>query len=90
MNNLIAAQLFILRLKPLLAEHKVVFDPRNKKTQKFLMEEGMNTDDVFAYLEKLEPSNYYDGPKEDHNGRFTKLPNIWHAIFNLTKTNLRP
>lgn len=68
MNNLIAAQLFILRLKPLLAEYKIVFDPRSKKTQRFLMQEGMNTDDVFAYLEKLEPSNYYDGPKEDHNG----------------------
>ena len=68
MNNIIAAQLFINRLKPLLASKKVVFDPRNSKTQLFLMQEGMNTDDVFAYLERLAPSNYFDGPKEDYNG----------------------
>ena len=70
MNNIIAAQLFIKRLKSLLANHKerISFYPRNQKTQLFLMQEGMNTDDVFAYLEKLEPSNYFDGPKDDHNG----------------------
>lgn len=68
MNNLIAAQLFIQRLKPLLAEHKVKFDPRNQKTQLFLLQEEMNIDDVFTILDKLEPSNYYDGPKEDYNG----------------------
>ncbi|MBR5033451.1 MAG: type II toxin-antitoxin system MqsR family toxin [Treponema sp.] len=70
MNNIIAAQLFIKRLKALLDNHKerISFDPRNQKTQLFMMQEGMNTDDVFAYLEKLEPSNYFDGPKEDHNG----------------------
>ena len=68
MNNIIAAQLFIKRLKPLLANKKVIFAPRNQKTQLFLMQEGMNTDDVFAYLEKLDSSNYFDGPKEDHNG----------------------
>ena len=52
MNNIIAAQLFIKRLKSLLAEHKdrISFDPRNKKTQLFMMQEGINSDDVFAYL----------------------------------------
>lgn len=70
MNNIIAAQLFIKRLKSLLADHKerISFDPRNKKSQLFMMQEGINSDDVFAYLEKLEPSNYFDGPKADHNG----------------------
>ena len=28
----------------------------------------MDIDDVFDYLKKLEPSNYYDGPKDDRNG----------------------
>lgn len=69
MNNIIAAQLFIHKLKLLLELNKVVFDPRNQKTKKFLLQEGMNTDDVFDYLKKLEPSNYFDGPKEDRNGK---------------------
>lgn len=70
MNNIIAAQLFIKRLKSLLADHKerISFDPRNQKTQLFMMQEEINSDDVFAYLEKLEPSNYFDGPKPDYNG----------------------
>lgn len=70
MNNIIAAQLFINRLKALLENHKerITFDPRNQKTRLFLIQEGMNTDDIFAFLGKLEPSHYYDGPKDDHNG----------------------
>ena len=68
LNNIIAAQLFIHKLKPLLDQNKVVFDPRNQKTKKFLLQEGMNTDDVFDYLKRLEPSNYFDGPQEDRNG----------------------
>ena len=69
MNNLIAAQLFIKKLKPLLEKNKVVFDPRNQKTQMFLLQEDMNEDDVFEYLKELEPSNYFDGPKDDRNGK---------------------
>lgn len=40
MNNIIAAQLFIKRLKSLLANHKerIIFDPRNQKTQLFMMQ----------------------------------------------------
>lgn len=70
MNNIIAAQLFINRLKALLENHKerISFDPRNQKTMQFLIQEGMDIDDVFTYLCKLEPSHYFDGPKEDHNG----------------------
>lgn len=68
MNNIIAAHLFIQKLKPLLEQKKLVFDPRNGKTRNFLLQEGMNTDDVFDYLKKLEPSNYFDGPQEDRNG----------------------
>ena len=69
LNNLIAAQLFIQKLKPLLEQNKVVFDPRNQKTQRFLLQEDMNVEDVFEYLKKLEPANYFDGPKEDRNGK---------------------
>jgi len=68
LNNLIAAQLFIQQLKPLLEQNKVIFDPRNKKTQAFMMKEGFTSEDVFDYLKKLEPSNYFDGPKSDRNG----------------------
>ena len=54
MNNIIAAQLFINRLKALLENHKerITFDPRNQKTQLFLMQEGMNTDDIFTFHEE--------------------------------------
>ncbi|MBQ1181685.1 MAG: hypothetical protein IIX63_06175 [Treponema sp.] len=68
MNNIIAAQIFLSKLKVLLDENKIVFDPRNQKTQNFLLREDMDIDDVFDYLKKLEPSNYYDGPKDDRNG----------------------
>ena len=67
-NNIIAAQIFLSKLKVLLDENKIVFDPRNQKTQNFLLREDMDIDDVFDYLKKLEPSNYYDGPKDDRNG----------------------
>jgi len=33
-----------------------------------MMREGLNTDDIFDYLKRLEPSNYFDGPKNDRNG----------------------
>lgn len=66
--NYIGAQIFLNRLKVLLDENKVVFDPRNRKTQNFLLQEDMNVDDVFDYLKKLEPSNYYKGPENDRNG----------------------
>lgn len=69
MNNIIAVQLFILKLRPLLEQGKVIFAPRNSKTKLFMLQEGMNTDDVFDYLIKLEPSNYFDGPQEDRNGK---------------------
>ena len=59
---------FLSKLKVLLDENKIVFDPRNQKTQNFLLREDMDIDDVFDYLKKLEPSNYYDGPKDDRNG----------------------
>lgn len=36
MNNIIAAQLFIHKLKPLLEQNKVVFDPRNQKTRIYI------------------------------------------------------
>lgn len=68
LNNIIAAQIFLSKLKVLLDENKIVFDPRNQKTQNFLLREDMDIDDVFDYLKKLEPSNYYDGPKDDRNG----------------------
>lgn len=68
LNNIIAAQIFLAKLKVLLDKNKIVFDPRNQKTQNFLLREDMDIDDVFDYLKKLEPSNYYDGPKDDRNG----------------------
>lgn len=68
LNNIIAAQIFLSKLKVLLDENKIVFDPRNQKTQNFLLRKDMDIDDVFDYLKKLEPSNYYDGPKDDRNG----------------------
>lgn len=68
MNNIIAAQIFLAKLKVLVDKNKILFDPRNQKTQNFLLQEEMTIDDVFDYLKKLEPSNYYDGPKNDRNG----------------------
>ena len=69
MNNLIAASLFITRLKSLLQKKdRIVFDPRNTKTTDFLLQEDMTVDDVYDYLDKLQPANYFDGPKDDRNG----------------------
>lgn len=85
MNNIIAAQLFIQRLKPLLEQNKVVFDPRNQKTMKFLLEEDMDENDVFEYLRKLDSSNYYDGPKDDKNG---KPGNIMMFLYPYKKTRI--
>lgn len=68
LNNSIAAQLFITKLRVLLDKNRVIFDPRNHKTQDFLLREDMTVDDVFEYLKRLEPSHYYDGPNNDRNG----------------------
>lgn len=62
MNNIIAAQLFIKRLKSLLANHKerISFDPRNQKTQLFLMQEGMNTDGDSGVIISFHEEGEYD------------------------------
>jgi len=42
-----AAALFIKRLKLLLAEGRVVFQPRNRrKTRDFMLSEGLNEEDI--------------------------------------------
>ena len=69
MNNLIAAELFIQELQEVIKNNRLVFDPRNGKTNEFMLEEGLTVEDVFLILESLSPKNYYDGPKNDRNGK---------------------
>ncbi len=58
-----------MRLRPLLAAGKVVFQPRNgPKTWEFMLAEELDVEDAFEILAKLEPGHYYAGPFADDNG----------------------
>ncbi|MCQ2593300.1 MAG: hypothetical protein MJ188_11015 [Treponema sp.] len=69
MNNSLAASIFLLRLKKLIDENKLLFKPRNRqKTMQFLFDEGLSVLDVINYVKSLTPENFYSGPSPDDNG----------------------
>lgn len=69
MNNSLAASIFIMRLKKLIDENKLIFKPRNRqKTMQFLFDEGLSVTDVLNYVKTLTPENFYSGPSPDDNG----------------------
>ncbi|MCE5257137.1 MAG: type II toxin-antitoxin system MqsR family toxin [Spirochaetaceae bacterium] len=69
MDRLLAAPLFLLRLKPLLADKKLVFKPRKwRKTMEFMLEEGLHEEDVYDIVAKLKPEHYHQEPEPDDDG----------------------
>lgn len=69
MYKAFAAEVFLRRLRPLLAEGKVVFQPRNRrKTWEFMLSEGLREEDVFEILGRLTPEHYQGGPYADDDG----------------------
>ncbi len=65
----LAPQFFLSRFLPLLADRKVVWDPRNRrKTMEFMLEEGLTEEDAYEIMERLGPEHYIWGPKPDDNG----------------------
>ena len=69
MNNSLAASIFIMRLKKLIDENKLIFKPRNRqKTMQFLFDEGLSVKDVLDYVKSLTPENFFSGPTPDYNG----------------------
>ena len=64
-----AAELFLEKLRALLAARRVVFTPRHwRKTRDFLLAEGLAEEDVFDILGHLHPEHYGVGPEEDRDG----------------------
>jgi hypothetical protein len=64
-----AAEVFLRRLRPLLADGKVVFQPRNApKTWEFMLTKGLVEEDVFDVLKRLAPEHYHSGPADDRDG----------------------
>lgn len=69
MGGSLATQLFLLRLKPLLAARKLAWKPRNKrKTKEFMLDEGLSEDDACEIISKLKPEHQAKGPEPDDDG----------------------
>ncbi len=69
MGKFYASQLFLERFIPLIKAGRVVFLPRNApKTRQFMLDEELDTSDVFAAIEKLKPEDHFAGPEDDHDG----------------------
>lgn len=69
MGGSFAAQLFLIRLKPLLAARKLAWKPRNRrKTMEFMLDEGLSEEDAYEIIEDLRPEHYAKGPEPDNDG----------------------
>ncbi len=69
MGKLLAAPLFLMRLKPLLAARKLAFKPRNRrKTMDFMLAEGLDEEDTYDIIAQLGPEHYDKGPERDDDG----------------------
>jgi hypothetical protein len=57
----------------------VKFQPRNEpKTRRFMLDEGLNTEDVFATLERLKAEEYYRSPTNDRDGTAGSVMEFTH------------
>jgi hypothetical protein len=66
MSGTLAAQLFLMRLKPLLAARKLAWKPRNRrKTREFMLAEGLSEEDAYEIIANLKPEYYAKGPEPD-------------------------
>ena len=69
MGGSLAPQLFLLRLKPLLAARKLAWKPRNRrKTLEFMLDEGLSEDDACEIISKLKPEYQAKEPEPDDDG----------------------
>jgi hypothetical protein len=69
MGGTLATQLFLLRLKPLLAARKLAWKPRNRrKTREFMLDEGLSEEDAYEIIADLRPEHYAKGPERDDDG----------------------
>lgn len=69
MAGSLAVALFLSRLKALVRDHRLVFQPRNRrKTWEFMLREGLTEEDIFDVIACLEAKHYYKGPSPDDDG----------------------
>ena len=69
MSKSIGAQVFLARFLPLIEAGRVAFQPRNPpKTMQFMLDEDLDTNDVFAVVRELKAEELVSGPESDHDG----------------------
>jgi len=69
MSSSLATQLFLMRLKPLLAARKLAWKPRNKrKTREFMLDEELSEEDAYEIIADLRPEHFAKGPEHDDDG----------------------
>jgi hypothetical protein len=68
MKDTEAATKFLDRLRPLLEAGALRFEPRNRKTWEFMLEEGLGEEDAYDIIARLGPGYYEWGPRPDDNG----------------------
>jgi len=69
MSGSLATQLFLMRLKPLLAAQKLSFKFRNpRKSREFMLEEGLHEEDAREIISNIRADHYYKGPEPDDDG----------------------
>lgn len=69
MDATLAAQLFLMRVRRLLAAGKLVWNPRNKrKTMEFMEREDLKVEDALGIIADLKPGEHAQGPEHDDDG----------------------
>jgi len=69
MGGTLATQLFLIRLKPLLAARRLAWRPRNRrKTRDFMLDEGLCEEDAYGIIAGLKPEHVAKGPEPDDDG----------------------
>lgn len=69
MGGTLATQLFLMRLKPLLAARKLAWMPRNwRKTREFMLDEELSEEDAYEIIADIRPEHYAKGPEPDDDG----------------------
>ncbi len=69
MSGTLATQLFLMRLRPLLAAGKVAWKPRNRrKTWEFMQDEELRVEDALEIISNLKAEERAKGPEPDDDG----------------------
>jgi hypothetical protein len=68
-SKALSIEIFLRRLRQILADGRVVFQPRSEtKTRTFMLEEGLTAADVLSVLGDLEQEHSVQGPEGDRDG----------------------